>query len=252
MGRLDEATARFAKIDEAFDVLSDPARRAEYDSGSQPKEESKLMKLGGYGWASIDDNSDEALTLQGWKWKRGAWRAYVMNYGRIDDNPEDFVDSDADPRAPAMKVKVFWRLLGEYAYIDKNKEPDWLNAFISKVWRDTPLRWPKAVELSTMNEAQQEEWKERRQVFNRRRAKMQVQMEMHEAYLRIPGREQKEKARLLKMNPVRAVSLFAQDADRHDHKMLAAMGDFGSTMGQQLNVKRQEVGVGLVTSMPII
>mmetsp|Transcript_9575 Transcript_9575/g.17488 ORF Transcript_9575/g.17488 Transcript_9575/m.17488 type:complete len:102 (-) Transcript_9575:161-466(-) len=101
-----------------------------------------------------------------------------------------------------------------------------------------------------MNEAQQEEWKERRMVFNRRRSKMQVQMEMHEAYMRIPGREEKEKARLLKMNPVRAASLFAKDADRHDHKMGSAMGDFDS--GQMINVKRQEIGVGDVKSMPML
>merc|ERR1712194_860520 len=120
--RLEEATAMFVKINDAFDTLYDPARREQYDSGSQPQTESKLRKLGGYGWASVDDNADEVLTKQGWWWKRSSWRAYVMNWGRIDDDPADFVDTDSDPRAPAMKIKVFWRLLGEYAHIDKENK----------------------------------------------------------------------------------------------------------------------------------
>merc|ERR1712232_654661 len=78
---------------------------------------------------------------------------------------------------------------------------DWLYQFVLSIWKDTPNRWPKALELKSMNEAAQEEWKDRRMVYNRRKQKLLVAIHMHEEYLAIPDREKKELERLEKRRP---------------------------------------------------
>merc|ERR1712100_11862 len=134
--------------------------------------------------------------------KRQSWRTYVFNYGRIDDDPAQLIQDDSDPRAPQVKLKLFWRTLGEYAYLDRQAGSGrWLQKFVEKVWKDTPSKWPKGEELQKMNEASQQEWKERRMVYNRRKQKLSVWVEMHEDYLNIPNREQLEIDRMKKMRP---------------------------------------------------
>lgn len=196
----EKATERFKKITEAFDTLFDPERRSKYDAG-EIHDKGHVLKLQGHGWASLKDDDDAALTTLGWKYKRQSWRGYVMMYGRIDDDPDQIIQDENDPRAPAEKIKIFWRHLGEMAHMDReSEEPDWLNNFIRKVWKDTPAKWPKGPELQQMNEAAQQEWKERRMVFNRRKQKILLHVELHQAYLDIPDREQKEFERLRKRN----------------------------------------------------
>ena len=60
-----------------------------------------------------------------------------------------------------------------------------------------------------MNEVAQMEWKERRMVYNRRKQKLFTAIDLHQVYLDIPGREQKEKARILAQFPARMKSLEA-------------------------------------------
>lgn len=129
-------------------------------------------------------------------------------YGRIDDDPKDFVDDDNDPRAPQRKINLFWRFFGELAYDAREQaESDiWKKDFMVRMWKDTPERWPKALELQQMTAVSQEEWKERRMVYNRRRQKLQIAIEMHEKYLAIPDREELEKARLQKKMNEAAIS----------------------------------------------
>merc|ERR1711971_442196 len=116
-------------------------------------------------------------------------RGYVLMYGRLDDDPSQFVDDSNDPRAPAEKLRIFWRFIGEMAYNEREEgEDDWMGAILRKAWKDTPTKWPKAVELSKMNDASQQEWKERRMVYNRRKEKILIAVQMHEAYLAIPNR----------------------------------------------------------------
>lgn len=142
------------------------------------------------------------MTVQGWKWKRASWRNYVFNYGRIDDDPENLVQDENDPRAPQEKLKVFWRFLGEFAHIDREEGSSrWLQEFVEKVWKDTPSRWPKGPELQTMNEASQLEWRERRMVYNRRKQKVSIWVDMHQHYLNIPNRHKLEIERMKKMRP---------------------------------------------------
>lgn len=200
-GCLEKATEMFKRINEAFDTLFDPEKRANYDTGKAVMK-GKVKKLQGHGWADLADEDDATLTVYGWKLKRQSWRDYVFNYGRIDDDPDQLVQDENDPRAPQEKMKVFWRTLGEYAHIEMEQGSSrWLQKFIEKVWKDTPSRWPKGPELQGMNEASQHEWKERRMVFNRRKQKISIWVEMHEAYLNIPNREKKEIERMKKMRP---------------------------------------------------
>eukprot|EP00931_Biecheleriopsis_adriatica_P047612 TRINITY_DN27468_c0_g1_i1.p1 TRINITY_DN27468_c0_g1~~TRINITY_DN27468_c0_g1_i1.p1 ORF type:complete len:484 (-),score=145.92 TRINITY_DN27468_c0_g1_i1:217-1647(-) len=205
--RPDVATQRFQKINEAFDTLFDPKRRESYDSG-QLKGPSKAKKLTGAGWASVPDEDDLALTADGLRFKKQSWRTYVLMYGRIDDDPDQFVDDDRDPRAPQMKINIFWRFMGEQAHLAQEEASSqaWLKDFIVKVWKDTPSRWPKALELSQMNEVSQQEWKERRMVYNRRKQKLQIAIDMHERYLAIPNREELERQRLQKKMDDAAIS----------------------------------------------
>jgi len=205
--RLEEATARFQKITEAFDTLFDPERRSSYDAGNL-REPGKAKKLTGSGWADIPDEDDLALTPIGIRFKKTSWRSYVASYGRIDDDPAQYIEDDRDPRAPAEKIRIFWRYMGEMAYKerDESDEGDWVKQFILKVWKDTPSRWPKALELQQMNEASQQEWKDRRTVFNRRKEKVLLHLEMHENYLAIPNVMQLEQERLIKIFASQAIS----------------------------------------------
>lgn len=200
--RLDEATERFQRINEAFDTLYDPGRRSSYDAG-EIKTPGKVKKLAGSGWSTLTDEDDAALTPLGVKYRKQSWRGYVLMYGRIDDDPDQIVQDDRDPRAPQEKIKIFWRFLGEMAYMAREESGanDWLYQFVLSIWKDTPNRWPKALELKTMNEAAQEEWKDRRMVYNRRKQKLLVAIHMHEEYLAIPDREKKELERLEKRRP---------------------------------------------------
>jgi len=199
--RLHVATEHFKKINAAFDVLYDPQRRSAYDSG-QLQTQGKAKKLQGHGWSSLSDEDDAALTPLGIKYKKQSWRGYVLMYGRIDDDPDQLVQDDNDPRAPQEKIKIFWRMLGEMAFLERESGHDnWLQDFVLKVWKDTPSRWPKALELQTMNDAGQQEWKERRMVYNRRKQKLLLHIELHEEYLAIPNREKKEIERLQKTRP---------------------------------------------------
>jgi len=198
--RLEEATERFKRINDAFDTLFDPEKRANYDAGKAVTQ-GKVKKLQGHGWADLADEDDAVLTVFGWKLKRQGWRSYVFNYGRIDDDPNQLVQDEDDPRAPQEKVKVFWRTLGEYAYLDRETDSKWLQHFVEKIWKDTPTRWPKGEALQKMNEASQQEWKERRMVYNRRKQKISIWVEMHEEYLNIPNREKREIERIKKRRP---------------------------------------------------
>eukprot|EP00931_Biecheleriopsis_adriatica_P057233 TRINITY_DN33949_c0_g1_i1.p1 TRINITY_DN33949_c0_g1~~TRINITY_DN33949_c0_g1_i1.p1 ORF type:complete len:488 (-),score=139.92 TRINITY_DN33949_c0_g1_i1:99-1562(-) len=195
--RLEQATARFQKINEAFDTLYDPQRRSSYDSG-QIQVPHKAKKLTGSGWADITDEDDLALTPVGLRYKKLSWRSYVITYGRIDDDPEQIIQDDRDPRAAQEKIKIFWRYIGEMAFEEREKlgEEMWIRDFLVNVWKDTPTRWPKALELQQMNEAAQQEWKDRRMVYNRRKQKVQIHLELHEGYLSIPNRLELEQARL--------------------------------------------------------
>lgn len=199
--RLEESTERFKRINEAFDTLFDPEKRANYDAGKTATQ-GKVKKLQGHGWAQLADEDDAVLTVYGWKLKRSSWRGYVFNYGRIDDDPSQLIQDDTDPRAPQEKIKVFWRSMGEFAYIEREEgNRKWLSDYVAQVWKDTPTKWPKAPELQVMNEASQQEWKERRMVYNRRKQKLSLWVDMHEAYLNIPNREQLEIDRMKKMRP---------------------------------------------------
>lgn len=200
--RLEAATERFQKISEAFDTLYDPAKRSSYDAG-EIKIPGRMKKLQGSGWSSLKDEDDAALTPLGVKYKKMSWRGYIFMYGRIDDDPEQIVQDDRDPRAPQEKIKVFWRFLGEMAHIDREElgQADWIYQFLLKIWKDTPTRWPKALELKIMNDAGQQEWKERRMVYNRRKQKLLIAIELHVEYLDIPDREKKERERVEKRRP---------------------------------------------------
>lgn len=217
---LEAATERFQKISEAFDTLFDPKKREAYDSGKIKNRRAK--KLTGHGWADIADEDDAALTVAGWKWKRQSWRVYVFFRGRIDDEDPIVDDPINDPRVPAEKLKVFWRHLGEMAHVAREEgDANWLKEYVAHVWKDTPDRWPGAMELKGMNEAAQGEWKERRVVYNRRRQKVLLHIELHEAYLAIPNRVKKEKARLASLNSYKldpAGNLVHVDRDGTDHK----------------------------------
>lgn len=198
-GRMHEATGRFQRITDAFDTLYDPERRAVYDSG-QVRVPAKAKRLAGYGWSKFDDHEDAALTPAGLKLKKLSWNGYIYFGGRIDD--EDPVLSDDDPRAPEERVKIFWRFIGEKAHDARESGgARWLSNFLREVWSGTPSKWPHAVELSQMNEASHSEWKERRMVYSRRREKVLIHLELHEEYLDIPNREEKEKARMRKIWP---------------------------------------------------
>jgi len=203
--RLEEATNKFQKISEAFDTLYDAQRRSMYDAGKN-KDPKKMKKLGGASWASMSDEADDCLTAQGLKWKSQSWRGHVLTNGRIDDDPawvREMINSMDDPRLPMEKTKIFWRFLGEMAFIDREKaeRDDWLFKFIGKVWSGTPSHWPKAQELKSMNDAGQQEWKERRLVYNRRRHKLILHIELHEEYMAISDREEKELNRLKRDRP---------------------------------------------------
>jgi len=195
--RLEKATERFKKISEAFDTLFDPQKREMYDAGEV--KEKKAKKLTGHGWADLADEDDDVLTKAGWKYKRGSWNAYVFFRGRIDDEDPIIDDPVNDPRVPQEKIKIFWRYIGELAY-NRREDPEtgrnWMGDFIAEVWKDTPSRWPGSMELKGMNDAAQQEWKERRMVFNRRRQKAMIAIELHEDYLDIPDRLEKEEKRL--------------------------------------------------------
>jgi len=203
--RLEQATDHFQRISEAFDTLYDAERRSMYDAGKN-KDPKKMKKLAGAGWSNLSDEADAALTAQGVKWKSQSWRAHVLMNGRMDDDPEyvrQMINTMDDPRLPMEKVKIFWRFLGEMAAIDHESSvhSDWMFHFIAKVWKDTPSRWPKAQELKNMNDAGQQEWKERRLVYNRRRHKLQIHIELHEEYMAISDREDKERERLRRDKP---------------------------------------------------
>jgi len=203
--RMEEATNHFQKISEAFDTLYDAERRVMYDAGKN-KDPKKMKKLAGSGWSILSDEDDAALTAQGIKWKSQSWRGHVLTNGRIDDDPDyvrQMINTMDDPRLPMEKVKILWRFLGEMATIDREKAErnDWLFQYIAKVWKDTPSRWPKAQELKNMNDAGQQEWKERRLVYNRRRYKLQIHIELHDEYMAISDREDKERNRLRRDRP---------------------------------------------------
>merc|ERR1712146_96226 len=104
--------------------------------------------------ASLSDEDDGTLTPYGFKLKKQSWRDYIMWYGRIDDDPKQLVLDDTDPRAPQEKIKLFWRCIGEYAYLERKEgKKSWLQDFVAKVWKDTPGRWPAAAEIQAMNES---------------------------------------------------------------------------------------------------
>lgn len=196
--RLEEATARFQQINIAFDTLYSPEKREIYDSGIA-QTQGKVKKLQGYGWANRLDEDDEAMTPLGMKYKKASWRSYVLLNGRLDDDPEQIVTDESDPRFPQVRKNVFWRHLGEMAYEDRQDvgvDENWMQNFIGKVWKDTPSRWPSATQIKNMNSASQQEWKDRRMVFSRRKQKLQIYIELHEAYLAIPNREKKEIERI--------------------------------------------------------
>eukprot|EP00931_Biecheleriopsis_adriatica_P073246 TRINITY_DN47576_c0_g1_i1.p1 TRINITY_DN47576_c0_g1~~TRINITY_DN47576_c0_g1_i1.p1 ORF type:complete len:430 (-),score=85.50 TRINITY_DN47576_c0_g1_i1:66-1355(-) len=194
----EEAAERFKKITEAFDTLFDPERRAKYDEGEEVVQK-KVKKLAGHGWNQLKDDDDAALTPKGFVWKRQSWIGYVMYRGRIDDVDPIVDDVVNDPRVPQEKLKVFWRHLGEKAHDARDEassDKKWLQKFIALVWKDTPDKWPGGAELKNMSETSQAEWKERRMVYNRRKEKILLSIQLHEAYLAIPNREQKERDRI--------------------------------------------------------
>lgn len=195
--RLEYSTERFQKISEAFDTLYDPQKKEAYDAGVI-KDPGKVKKLQGHGWSAKSDEDDECLTALGIKYKKNSWRSYVFLCGRIDDDPAQLVFDDSDPRAAQERIKIFWRFVGEMAYVarEESGEQHWLQNYVRDVWKDTPSKWPGAVELKNMNDSAQQEWKERRMVYNRRKQKVLFHIEMHEDYLAIPDREEKEIERI--------------------------------------------------------
>merc|ERR1711963_847872 len=159
----------------------------------------RTKKLAGHGWNQVKDDDDEALTPLGFRWKRQSWIGYVLYQGRIDDEDPIVDDPVNDPRVPQEKIKVFWRFIGEKAFMAREEaenDKKWLQKFIAVLWKDTPDRWPGGAELKKMSESAQLEWKERRMVYNRRKEKVLLNIQLHEAYLAIPNREAKEKARI--------------------------------------------------------
>lgn len=218
--RLEEATARFQQINTAFDTLYNPEKREVYDSGIA-QTQGKVKKLQGYGWANRLDEDDEAMTPLGIKYKKASWRSYVLLNGRMDDDPEQIVTDENDPRFPHVRKNIFWRHLGEMAYEDRKEagfEENWMQDFIEKVWRDTPSRWPGATQIKNMNSASQQEWKDRRMVYSRRKQKLQIYIELHEAYLAIPNRERKEIERIYPPGKLRdAAWAAAQNHKRYAH-----------------------------------
>lgn len=208
-GQQEEATERFKRITLAFDTLFDPGRREAYDAGTVDPTKRKAKKLTGAGWANLADEDDAVLTVQGFKYKRGSWTTYVYLRGRIDDVEPIWDDPDHDPRAPQQKIKVFWRYLGQLAYEAKQEaegDASWLPDFVTRVWKDTPARWPRGVELEKMSDVARGEWKERRMVFNRRREKILLNIQLHKTYLAIPNRLQKEKERMQRSGLISKVS----------------------------------------------
>merc|ERR1712151_540989 len=98
--------------------------------------------------SKVTDEDDDVLTPEGHKIKRVSWQQFILLRGRIDDDPqlvEDLGVDDKDPRIPSMRIKIFWRLLGEKACIERDKAESgsWKFKFIRMVWKDTPSRWPK-------------------------------------------------------------------------------------------------------------
>merc|ERR1740121_2004179 len=164
-------------------------------------------RLQGHGWAAVADEDDAALTPQAVKLKKQSWAEHVYFGGRVGD--VDPVYDEGDPRTPQEKVRVFWRRIGESAYearenaYEARSDMEWLGEFIAATWKGTPSRWPSGAELGSMNKASQEEWKERRMVFSRRRSKILLHIEAHEHYLATPDLEEKIKARLKKIWPGR-------------------------------------------------
>lgn len=199
-----KALDQFRRIGEAFDVLFDPERRSEYDSG-QVRLPGKAKRLQGHGWAAVGDEEDAALTPQAVKLKKQSWAEHVYFGGRVGD--VDPVYEENNPRTPQEKIRVFWRRIGEAAYNARESAEghadDWLGRFLSQTWKDTPSRWPSGLELRDMSETSQAEWKERRMVYNRRKMKIKIHLEAHEVYLAIPDLEEKQKARLEKIWPGR-------------------------------------------------
>lgn len=195
----DVATERFQRINAAFDTLFDPEKRSTYDSGHVGPAR-KAKKLQGYGWSVASDEDDSTLTPIGVKLKKLSWRGYLYFGGRIDD--EEVIYDEKDPRYPQERVKVFWRFLGKKAYEARESgEQQWLKNFVSEIWRDTPTRWPAAIELQKMSNTSQQEWKERRMVNSRRRHKVRLYVDLHEEYLETSDLEEKQKERLRKIWP---------------------------------------------------
>merc|ERR1712050_106243 len=126
----------------------------------------RMKKLQGHGWSSFKDEDDSVLTPTGAKMKKLSWNRYVLEYGRLDDDPEvvtQIIADEKDPRRASEELKLFWRYVGEEAYKERESgNKVWLTKFIKKVWKDTPTKWPGALELGTMSETSRQEWKERR------------------------------------------------------------------------------------------
>lgn len=208
----EKATDMFKRINEAFDTLFDPQRRKAYDSG-QVKMRSKAKKLQGHGWSNAADEDDSALTPLGFKLKKQAWNSYIYFGGRWDD-VDPLTDYENDPRAPQEKIKVFWRFIGEKAHDAREKGyfsagerasdrcdvgHDWKKSFVEGVWNGTPSRWPGSQELQAMNETSRQEWLERRMIYNRRKQKVLLHLDLHIQYLALPDRIKKEKEVLRKI-----------------------------------------------------
>ena len=170
-----------------------------YDAG-KVQTWGRMKKLQGHGWSDFTDEDDSVLTPWGVKLRQLSWNRYVLEYGRLDDDPDlvsQLINDDTDPRAASEKIKLFWRYMAEEAYKDRAQK-HYIVQFIRKVWKDTTTKWPGALELETMGEAAQQEWKERRMVFNRRKEKLLLHIDLHKEYLDIPDRENREKERIFK------------------------------------------------------